>query len=69
MYWLTAELQVTRTLEVVISPKAQADFASTIYEAGRNMLHVLSDATQNLAQGQTAAVGQQVQRPKPRGGR
>jgi uncharacterized protein YjbJ (UPF0337 family) len=53
--------------------KAQADFASTIvsdyYEAGRKMLNVLNDATQNLAQEQTEAIGQQVSRPQPRGGR
>jgi hypothetical protein len=53
--------------------KAQADFASTMvadyFEAGRGMLTVLTDATQNFAQEQTEAIGQQVQRLKKRGGR
>jgi uncharacterized protein YjbJ (UPF0337 family) len=54
--------------------KAQADFASTMvsdyFEAGRKMLNVLTDATQNLAQEQTDAIGQQaLPRPQPRGSR
>ena len=51
--------------------KAQAEFASTMvadyFEAGRQMLNVLTDAT--LAGAQTEAIGQRVQRPKPRRGR
>jgi hypothetical protein len=51
--------------------KAQAEFASTMvvdyFEAGRQMLNVLTDAT--LAGAQTEAIDQQVQRPKPRRGR
>ncbi len=46
--------------------KAQADFASTMvsdyYEAGRKMLNVLTDATNNFGQEQTEVIGQQVQR-------
>jgi uncharacterized protein YjbJ (UPF0337 family) len=53
--------------------KAQAEFASTMvadyFEAGRQMLNVLTDATQNFAEARTEAIGQQVQRPKPRRGR
>jgi uncharacterized protein YjbJ (UPF0337 family) len=53
--------------------KAQADFASTMvsdyYEAGRKMLNVLTEATQNLSQEQTEAIGQQVPRPQPHRGR
>jgi hypothetical protein len=53
--------------------KAQADFASTMvsdyFEAGRKMLNVLTDATQNLAQEQTEAIGQQISRPPAAGGR
>jgi hypothetical protein len=53
--------------------KAQAEFASTMvadyFEAGRQMLNVMTDATQNFAEARTEAIGQQVQRPKPRRGR
>jgi uncharacterized protein YjbJ (UPF0337 family) len=46
--------------------KAQADFASTMvsdyFEAGRKMLNVLTDATNNFGQEQTEVIGQQVQR-------
>jgi uncharacterized protein YjbJ (UPF0337 family) len=53
--------------------KTQADFASTMasdyFEAGRKVLNVLTDVTQNFAQEQTEAIGQQVPRPKPRRGR
>jgi Phasin protein len=53
--------------------KAQAEFASTMvadyFEAGRRMLNVLTDATQNFAEAQTEAIGQQMRRPKPRRGR
>jgi uncharacterized protein YjbJ (UPF0337 family) len=52
--------------------KAQADFASTMvsdyYEAGRKMLNVLTEATQNLSQEQTEAIGQQSPRPQPHRG-
>ena len=48
--------------------KAQAEFASTMvsdyFDAGRKMLNVLTDATQNFAQEQTEAIGQQVRRLK-----
>jgi hypothetical protein len=51
--------------------KAQADFASTMasdyFEAGCKMLNVLTDATQNFAEEQTEAMGQQVSRTRPRG--
>src|SRR5262245_46800841 len=51
--------------------KAQAEFASMMvadyFEAGRQMLNVLTDAT--LAEAQSEAIDQQVQRPKPRRGR
>jgi hypothetical protein len=46
--------------------KAQADFASSMvsdyFEAGRKMLNVLTDATNNFGQEQTEVIGQQVQR-------
>jgi uncharacterized protein YjbJ (UPF0337 family) len=46
--------------------KAQAEFASTMvsdyFEAGRKMLNVLTDATNNFGQEQTEVIGQQVQR-------
>ena len=50
--------------------KAQAEFASTMvsdyFEAGRKMLNVLTDATNNFGQEQTGAVEQQVRKLKPR---
>jgi uncharacterized protein YjbJ (UPF0337 family) len=50
--------------------KTQADFVTTLvsdyFEGARKMLGVLSDATQDLAQEQTAAVEQQVRKLKPR---
>jgi hypothetical protein len=52
--------------------KAQAEFASTMvsdyFEAGRKMLSLLNEATQNFAQQEAQAIGQQAQRPKLRGG-
>ena len=53
--------------------KAQAEFASTMvsdyFEAGRKMLNVLTDATNNFGQEQTEVIGQQVQRLNARGSR